>query len=109
MSSATVPGIALIVVNILTLYKLKKNTASVSRNDREVTICLIVVSVSFLICVLATGIMVKHGVDIRDSNPDLAYMINYTRVNFSCFNEYNWITNFFKFENLATISTRGKY
>ncbi|XP_063712096.1 cephalotocin receptor 1-like isoform X2 [Symsagittifera roscoffensis] len=79
MSSATVPGIALIVVNILTLYKLKKNTASVSRNDREVTICLIVVSVSFLICVLATGIMVKHGVDIRDSNPDLAYMINYTR------------------------------
>ena len=80
--TVALPGITLIVVNILTLYKLKQNNVNVSRKDREITVCLVVVSLSFCICVLATGIMTKIGVDNRDSNPDLAYLFNYGRVRF---------------------------
>ena len=74
------PGILMVIVNFLIIYKLKKSSASVSRKDREVTICLIVVCVSFLLCLSGLGILARLSLILAQTNPSGANLINYIRV-----------------------------
>ncbi|XP_075255032.1 C5a anaphylatoxin chemotactic receptor 1-like [Convolutriloba macropyga] len=74
-----IPGIAMIIVNLVIVYKLKEKSATVSRSDREVTVCLIVVSVAFCLCLGGLGILARLSLVLKDTNPSVANLINYIR------------------------------
>ena len=74
------PGLSMVFVNALIIYKLRHKSTSVSRKDREMTLCLIIVCVSFLICLSGLGIMARLSLVFADSKPSEANLINYVRV-----------------------------
>ncbi|XP_063718150.1 somatostatin receptor type 1-like [Symsagittifera roscoffensis] len=73
------PGLSMVFVNALIIYKLRHKSTSVSRKDREMTLCLIIVCVSFLICLSGLGIMARLSLVFADSKPSEANLINYVR------------------------------
>ncbi|XP_075246195.1 type-1 angiotensin II receptor-like isoform X2 [Convolutriloba macropyga] len=73
------PPVAMVFINIVIVYQLKRKSETVSRRDREVTISLVVVSLCFCLCLGGLGVLARLSLMLADSDPSLANLINYIR------------------------------
>ncbi|XP_063728417.1 probable G-protein coupled receptor 21, partial [Symsagittifera roscoffensis] len=73
------PGVVVLAVNMVIVYKMNRTIVKISRREKERTVCLIVLSVSFLVCLVGIGFMARLGTVLRNSKPSEANLINYIR------------------------------
>ncbi|XP_075248274.1 uncharacterized protein LOC142341239 [Convolutriloba macropyga] len=69
------------IANLVIIVKLRQKTLSVSRSDREVTVSLLVVSISFFICQMINAYFSIAVISAADTDPSLAMFYNYAKVN----------------------------
>ncbi|XP_063728828.1 C5a anaphylatoxin chemotactic receptor 1-like [Symsagittifera roscoffensis] len=73
------PGVTVLIVNLVIVYKMRNTHNKLSRREKERTVCLIVLSVSFLFCLGGLGFLNRLSTVLRDSNPSEANLVNYIR------------------------------